>query len=196
MKTADWALLISLLSLCLALAGFVWNVWSKFIYPKPRLIVGFQKMIIFEGGKSRQPHFNMTITNHGPIKTTVYLAVILFRSRNPFKPQNAILNPIHNFPNEPYVGIGPFAGGLPYELEVGKDLRIQFPYEGDGFFANSVLRIGVTDVFGNSHWTSKKGLAAADVTPVSHPAGTGIRSSSNAPDGRPSSSSFRAHALA
>ena len=35
-----------------------------------------------------------------------------------------------------------------------------------------------------------------DVTPVSHPAGTGVRSSSNAPNGRPSSSSFSVHRAA
>jgi hypothetical protein len=161
METADWALLISLLSLLLAIASFVWNVWSKFIYPKPRLAVGFQKMSILQGGVWRQPHFSMTITNHGPIKTTVYLAVARFRTKNPFKPQNGILNPIHNFPNEPYVGIGPFGGGLPFELEVGKDLRLQFPYEIDGFFGDALLRIGVTDVFGNSHWVRPKILSAA-----------------------------------
>ncbi|HYD86065.1 MAG TPA: DUF6496 domain-containing protein [Vitreimonas sp.] len=37
---------------------------------------------------------------------------------------------------------------------------------------------------------------AADVTPVSHPAATGVRSSSNAPNGRPSSSSFLAQRAA
>jgi hypothetical protein len=39
MTTADWALIISLCSLLLAMAGFVWNVWSKFIYPKPKVRV-------------------------------------------------------------------------------------------------------------------------------------------------------------
>ena len=31
MTTADWALVISLCSFAVALAGFVWNVWSKFM---------------------------------------------------------------------------------------------------------------------------------------------------------------------
>ena len=38
--------------------------------------------------------------------------------------------------------------------------------------------------------------AGGDVTPVSHPAGTGVRSSSNAPNGRPSRSSFLVHRAA
>jgi hypothetical protein len=37
MQVADWALLISLLSLAISIAGFVWNVWSKFIFPKPKI---------------------------------------------------------------------------------------------------------------------------------------------------------------
>jgi competence protein ComEC len=40
------------------------------------------------------------------------------------------------------------------------------------------------------------GAMQCDVTPVSHPAGTGVRSSSNAPNGRPSRSSFFVHRAA
>jgi hypothetical protein len=36
MTTADWALVISLCSVAVSLAGFVWNVWSKFIYPRAK----------------------------------------------------------------------------------------------------------------------------------------------------------------
>ncbi|QOZ09558.1 hypothetical protein [Bradyrhizobium sp. CCBAU 51765] len=34
MQTADWALIIGVFSLVVSAAGFLWNVWSKFIYPK------------------------------------------------------------------------------------------------------------------------------------------------------------------
>ena len=37
MTTADWALAVSLFSFVVALAGFVWNVWSKFIYPRAKV---------------------------------------------------------------------------------------------------------------------------------------------------------------
>ena len=36
MTTADWALVVSLFSFLVALAAFVWNVWSKFIYPRAK----------------------------------------------------------------------------------------------------------------------------------------------------------------
>jgi hypothetical protein len=35
MHTADWALVISLFSAVIALSSLAWNVWPKFIYPKP-----------------------------------------------------------------------------------------------------------------------------------------------------------------
>ena len=44
MTVADWALVISICSAAVLLAGFVWNVWSKFIYPKPKVAVSFQFM--------------------------------------------------------------------------------------------------------------------------------------------------------
>jgi hypothetical protein len=44
MQTADWALVISLCSAGVSLASFIWNVWSKFIYPKPVVQVSFQMM--------------------------------------------------------------------------------------------------------------------------------------------------------
>jgi hypothetical protein len=36
MTTADWALVISICSAIVSLASFVWNVWSKFVYPSRR----------------------------------------------------------------------------------------------------------------------------------------------------------------
>jgi len=42
MQTADWALVIGLFSLVVSVASFIWNVWSKFIYPKPVVRVSFR----------------------------------------------------------------------------------------------------------------------------------------------------------
>ena len=52
MTTSDWALIISLCSLAVALSSFVWNVWSKFIYPKPTVRVTLQATIIFQPGST------------------------------------------------------------------------------------------------------------------------------------------------
>jgi hypothetical protein len=49
MTIADWAIIILLASLALSVAGFVWNVWSNFIYPKARLRVGISNRIAIGG---------------------------------------------------------------------------------------------------------------------------------------------------
>jgi hypothetical protein len=41
MTTADYALIISLVSLLMAVFSLIWNVWQKFIFVKPALHVSF-----------------------------------------------------------------------------------------------------------------------------------------------------------
>ena len=56
MQTADWALVISLCPLFVALASFVWNVWSKFIFPKPTLRVSFGMVTAFHPQRGSEPN--------------------------------------------------------------------------------------------------------------------------------------------
>ena len=52
MTTADWALAVSLCSFAVALAGFVWNVWSKFIFPKAKVRSYISIYLIIDGDGS------------------------------------------------------------------------------------------------------------------------------------------------
>ena len=65
MQTADWALVISLCSFGVSLAAFVWNVWSKFIYPKPQVQVAFRMMTIVQGGSADESILSLSATKHG-----------------------------------------------------------------------------------------------------------------------------------
>lgn len=156
MKTADWALAISLLSFCVALASFVWNVWSKFIYPKPKVEVNFGVMRSYQQGeKPSDPFLVMGITNHGPGSVKVYMAIGRGRRRFFKRRAMGMLNPIHNFPFEPYTSLGPFSGGLPKALDVGEDLQLYFPFERSGFLADDLERVGFVDTFGRNHWVRR-----------------------------------------
>jgi len=75
MTTADWALAISLGSLVIALAGFVWNVWSKFIFPKPKVQVSFSYMTALIGDH-QVPVISLSGTNHGPIPVTLKMSMM------------------------------------------------------------------------------------------------------------------------
>jgi hypothetical protein len=64
MTTADWALVISLLSAATSLAGFIWSVWSKFIYPKPRVRVSFSMVSVIYPRRSRDPNPIRALRSH------------------------------------------------------------------------------------------------------------------------------------
>lgn len=156
MTTADWALIISLLSFSVALAGFVWNVWSKFIFPKPRVEVGISFVGVYEEGKEMENLVSLTAVNHGPSQATLYHALMqsersLFRSKRSF----GILNPLNNYPAQ-YYTIGPFGGGLPKKVDVGEQFAVYFipdhPEIADGKWS----KIGFSDTFGRMHWASRR----------------------------------------
>jgi hypothetical protein len=77
MQTADWALIISIISAAISLAGFVWNIWAKFIYPKAVIRVSFAMVQIVELGSDEIPEvLVLSATNMGPGEVTLTKALI------------------------------------------------------------------------------------------------------------------------
>jgi len=162
MTTADYALAISLCSLLIALSSFVWNVWSKFIFPKPRVNASVRIFSMFTADVgASNPHVALNFTNHGPGEVTLHVVCLLYKKHLWSKPEHAMLNPIHNFPFEPYQSLGPFSGGLPKKLLVGEGHTFRFPYEAESFLALPIFRIGATDTFGRYHWVKVSNLRHA-----------------------------------
>src|SRR5882762_7634891 len=120
MSTADWALVISICSAIVSLAGFVWNVWSKFIYPKPRVQVSFSFMRVVQGNFSGEKVLVLSATNMGPVQVTLYYALVTYSRWAPRLSSVGVLNPLHNYPAQTTHSIGPFGGGLPKKLDVGE----------------------------------------------------------------------------
>lgn len=99
--TAQIALVVSGLSFALALANFIWSVWSKFIFPKPRLEVR-ASFVLFEESMQRIHYFpskrgnlkrldncdltlpaiSVYVANHGP--GSVKIGMPIFERRKPF----------------------------------------------------------------------------------------------------------------
>ena len=102
MTTADWALVISICSALVSLAGFVWNVWSKFIYPKPRVQVAFRMMTIVQDGSDDESVLSLSAINMGPIEVTLYNALVVFPAP-PFQLRSGrygLLIPLDNYPTQ------------------------------------------------------------------------------------------------
>lgn len=173
MTTSDWALIISLCSFAVALGSFVWNVWSKFIYPMPKVRVTLQATVIIQPGRPEyRPEFlTLTATNFGPGDTTLHSAVIRHYRKQWWKNWRAffnrhrrreygVLNPLDDFPRRLDHTVGPFSGGLPKKFSVGELFGSYFPRKVE-WFENKRVRVGFSDGFGRNHWCSKQDVEKA-----------------------------------
>jgi hypothetical protein len=166
MTTADWALVISLLSALISLAGFVWNVWSKFIYPKPKIAVSFSLMTIVAPGSGLRTDdrvLSLTATNMGPAEVTLHSALSLgprikWWSR---RRQIGIMNPLHDYPARKNHTIGPFSGGLPKKLSVGESFTAYLVPDHEEIAKGETIRLGFHDTFGRNHWCKKADVIKA-----------------------------------
>lgn len=151
MTTADWALVISICSAAVSLAGFVWNVWSKFIYPKPDLRVHFSMMGFIGDGPWRDPFLSLSITNHGPIGCTITHAIIDIDDRAQRKKRRGLINPLRDISASIEHTDGPFTN-LPKKIDVGEEFSLRFWSGENSFLEEEVDRVGVIDTFGRHHW--------------------------------------------
>jgi hypothetical protein len=117
--TADYALIVSICSAAVSLFSLAWNVWSKFIYPKPRVRVSFAVVNILQSDGFSDPFLSLTTVNHGPSETTLH-NIIGRKSVRLRQWQYAIFKPLDTLPPLPPVTSGPFSGGLPKKLAVGE----------------------------------------------------------------------------
>jgi hypothetical protein len=150
---------VSLFSLFASLAGFVWNVWSKFIYPKAKIRSNVAVMLIMDGdGTPPRKFVQLSATNYGP--TEITLRSHQARRRQGFlwfrrNCQLAFVNSVaHPDSGEPAGWIAP---DFPKKLAVGESATVYFSAqspkrwieEGDLYY------FGFTDTFGRLHWCSR-----------------------------------------
>lgn len=169
MTTADWAIVISLCSAVVSAGGFVWNVWSKFIFPKPKVQVSFSYMRMMVPGEQRGQLIQsenaglcLSATNFGPIAVTLRNAVA--KSNDKGK-GFGLLNPLPWFPQYPGefedATPGPYSGGLPKKIEVGEEFTAFFTPDHQELARDEVIRVGFTDTFNRFHWAPARDLIKA-----------------------------------
>jgi hypothetical protein len=157
MTTADWALVISICSAALSLFALIWNIWSKFIYPKPKLIVTFTLQGILDDRGWHDPFLNLSITNHGPAPDIVTHSIVQINKGRFRKPKLGLLKPLSNFPLDFNSTLGPFSGGLPKKIEVGEEFSLKYWY-GKNWLEKNISRVGVVDNFNRYHWCRQSDL--------------------------------------
>lgn len=164
MQTADWAFVVSLVSAGISLFSLGWNVWSKWVHPKPKIRVTFAVLHLFDGTGMSPPFLGATATNFGPTDTT--LKGFLARSRKPWwwlkwgdaRWQYAVLNHVGS-PHHVIHGTAT-SSPLPYKLEVGSEFAVYTVFEHEHMRDDGIIDVGFRDVFGRSHWAPRKSVRA------------------------------------
>jgi hypothetical protein len=157
MQTADWAFVISIFSFVVSFASFIWNVWSKFIYPKAKVRAFIGVMQIIQRGAEDRTIVTLSATNYGPTDVTLHSAVA--RKRQPFWkfPRDtsiSLLNPYDDIDRETTRGV--FSGGLPKKVAVGEQLAVHFPVVRAWVEQSRLEKYGFSDTFGRYHWCSRQ----------------------------------------
>jgi hypothetical protein len=127
--TADWALVISICSAVVSLASFVWNVWSKFIYPKPKVDVHLSMVTAVH---PRGPHdpdpvrvLRLSATNMGPADVTLRSALLMFQPRRFSDKSFGLLNVLPRLPESTdYDAEYEDLGGGPFLVDCQRRLRL------------------------------------------------------------------------
>ena len=161
MTTADWALVISLCSLFVAGASFVWNVWSKFIYPKPRIEVTLAYILAITPGEETDTPGALMLraVNHGPSEAELTTAIGRMKRRKFWKrPNGAILKSYNQWPFElESFTIGGF--GLPKRLIVGEEYRMYLRPSPNNY--EDLSKFGFADTFNREHWATARSVKYA-----------------------------------
>jgi hypothetical protein len=169
MNTADWALVISLVSAAISLAGFIWNVWSKFIYPKPRVRVSFSMVTAFYPRRPRDPDpvraLRLSATNFGPADVTLLSSLVKFKPHWFSDTSHGLLNTFSEFPSSTDYeaeyesgGGGPFAGGFPKKLGVGESFSVYLVPDHETLAKGDYESIGFNDSFDRIHWAPRQDI--------------------------------------
>lgn len=158
--TADWALVISLCSFVVALLGFVWNVWSKFIYPRPQVRISAGVYLTISPTFTSPRFVSARITNYGPGEVTITHAVgrvrkgflkrdqqFLWKLATSAEPWNSEL---------PQFDVFGF-GLLPHKLAIGEQFSVH-AHIGNDAFDPPTSGIGFSDSFGRTHWLRRREL--------------------------------------
>ncbi|KJC44114.1 hypothetical protein UB31_21320 [Bradyrhizobium sp. LTSP849] len=171
MNTADWALVISICSAATSLAGFVWNVWSKFIYPKPRVQVSFSMVRAIRLGVSEDDPpraLMLSATNMGPSEVTLRSALVKFKPYWFSEVSHGLLNTLPTMPmSTDYEteyemgGGGPFAAGFPKKLAVGESFSAYLVPDHETLAKGNYERIGFDDSFNRMHWAPRRQILTA-----------------------------------
>ena len=142
MSASIVAVFISGAAFAVSLISLGWNIWSKFIFPKPHLRVGLMVMTVVQENKMGPKLVVLTVANHGP----GHLQISGVAAKTANEAGYALLNPLEGDPRAAF-SRGPFTG-FPRKLDVGDEVSFYLVFE---ILDNPFYRVGVRDSFSRVH---------------------------------------------
>jgi hypothetical protein len=159
MTTADWALVISICSAFISLASFVWNVWSTFIYPKPKVRVSFAMVQIIDHDSDEVPSvLRLAATNMGPGEVSLKNALTKFQGHFYQSTGFGLLSTLDNYPLNQDTTRGYFGAGFPAKVAVGEEFSAYLIPAHERLAKGDYQPIGFTDSFGRTHWAPRRDI--------------------------------------
>lgn len=160
MATAELALLISGISVCIAMLALGWNIYRDVILrPKVRIRMQISQVLTpGEPAEKDETKVDFTATNHGP--GIVILQGIRAKTKKLFKKTKwAIL--IHDYTD-------PLTSQFPCKLGVGERGTFLLPFLKGSFLKQSFTHLGIADSFGRIHWVPKKDIKRTKATYIGY----------------------------
>lgn len=176
--TADYALIVSIGSAGVSLFSLGWNIWSKFIYPKPRIRVwadvkgahlrtGHVVSFLADGtyacgfphAEISNPAISVAATNFGPGPVKIDTAIgKVGRWHRGLKKGHAIIIPYNDYPHD-LKAKGLVSKNLPRKLEAGDEIVLYFPVTDELIGNGALIALGVRDSFSRMHWASRRNMS-------------------------------------
>ncbi len=155
MNKANFALIISFLSIFIAVLSLGWNIYRDIVLKarvKVKCMIGF-----LTNPKMDRPleRIFITVTNFGPGK--VQITSLLLKEESFFKKilrKTKLGVLIHDYTD-------PLSAQIPCELDVGNNKNFLFKVSDDLFLAEAWTHVGIRDSFGRMHWAPKRQVSMA-----------------------------------
>ena len=169
--TAEVALIISAFALAVGLGNFIWNVWSKFIQPKPRIKIHFAVMLRVGQHDFPGPEraIQISATNFGPNDVVITGVEGLSRRFNWFRytTTNFVIFGSTAWPTG-HTGPPPDYGNFPFRIKVGDKAQWYMPMDNRYFGESEMTHFGLADSFGRTHWAKRAQVATVRKSVLEH----------------------------
>ena len=151
MEKVDLSLVISIISICLALVSVFWNIYKE-TFLRPRSIMAGGVYFIVDGGNRSEDNINITITNLGPGKIVIQNIVFFEGSiiaKFLVKQKKATV--MHDYDNV-------FNPQMPMTVSQYESATQMLKLSACDFLEHKVSRLGFLDNLHRYHWIKRRDL--------------------------------------